>query len=148
MDWRRLGAKPFLNTMLTSHKEHAKDQSYVKSLSNFTHFIEENWNWIVVCVFLSNFSRPQWVNPNSLSLAIHMHNNSLTGLWSQKNPECSMSKIQLGQNSHTSINVRYIYKKKDSPVWTFDIHSRARTEYLIAQSDRAECLTSNIQAFS
>jgi len=25
------------------------------------HFIEENWNEIVICIFLSNISRPQWL---------------------------------------------------------------------------------------
>ena len=48
--------------MLTSHREKAKEQSYVKQLSNFTHFIEENKNKIVVCVFLSHFVPPQCVN--------------------------------------------------------------------------------------
>ena len=42
MGWRQVGANPFLEPMLTLHKEEAKEQSYVKYLSNFTHFIEEN----------------------------------------------------------------------------------------------------------
>ena len=47
--------------MLTSHRENTKEQSYVKLLSNSTHFIAENGNEIAVYVFLSNFSRPQCV---------------------------------------------------------------------------------------
>jgi len=42
MAWRQVGANPCLEPMLTLHREEAKEQSQVKKLSNFTHFIEEN----------------------------------------------------------------------------------------------------------
>jgi len=47
MAWHEVGANPFLELMLTSHRKNTKEQSYVKQLSNFTHFIEENKNEIV-----------------------------------------------------------------------------------------------------
>jgi len=57
-----LGANPFLEPMLTSHRENAEKKILGEYLSNFIHFIEENWNKIAACVFLSHFSRPQCVN--------------------------------------------------------------------------------------
>ena len=51
MDRRQVGAKPFLEPKLTSHRENATEQYYVKLVSNLTHFIEEKWNEIVVCAY-------------------------------------------------------------------------------------------------
>jgi len=42
MAWGQVGANPFLAPIMTLHREKAKEQSWVKYLSNFTHFIEEN----------------------------------------------------------------------------------------------------------
>ena len=49
--WRSnkwLDTNPFLEPMLTSHREKAKEQSYVKLLSNLCAF---HWNEIAICVF-------------------------------------------------------------------------------------------------
>ena len=52
MAWHRLGAKPFLGPMLTLDRGEHKEQSSMQYFSTFTHFIMENRNEIVVCVFM------------------------------------------------------------------------------------------------
>ena len=42
MAWHQVGANPFLEPMLTLHRDEAKEQSQVKYLSNVLYFIEEN----------------------------------------------------------------------------------------------------------